>query len=60
METKERQIWRTRITISLIIGIVLGTFLFPMIIIPLISAAVVIGALYLLIKMIVDSRSRWF
>jgi hypothetical protein len=38
-----------KVTTSIVIGIIIGTMLFPMILIPLMGIGVVIWALYLLI-----------
>lgn len=58
METNKNQNRRITIRLSIILGLVLGTFLFPMIIIPLMAAAVVIGALYLLFREIIRARIK--
>ena len=39
----------TKITTSIVIGIIIGTMLFPMILIPLMGIGVVLWAFYLLI-----------
>jgi hypothetical protein len=38
---------KTSVTISVIIGIILGTMFFPMIMIPLVGIGVVVAAIYL-------------
>ena len=39
----------TKVTTSIVIGIIIGTMLFPMILIPLMGIGVVVWAIYLLI-----------
>jgi Na+-transporting methylmalonyl-CoA/oxaloacetate decarboxylase gamma subunit len=44
---------RPSLTISILIGILLGTMLFPMIMIPVMGIGVVIAALFLLVRDVV-------
>jgi hypothetical protein len=46
----------TKLTTSIVIGIIIGTMLFPMILIPLMGIGVVIWAIYLLIHDVIVPR----
>jgi hypothetical protein len=46
----------TKLTTSIVIGIIIGTMLFPMILIPLMGIGVVIWAIYLLVHDVIVPR----
>ena len=46
----------TKLTTSIVIGIIIGTMLFPMILIPLMGIGVIIWAIYLLIHDVIMPR----